>query len=252
LFDSPFTPESGTSAEFIGSTLCRMLGFHVPKTCVTTIQGTGDRYYDGRRAVATEALKDFDGGYRYGSFRSKRPVRALQLVAAWVNNVDMTEQNSGVTKTDAGSYRHYALDFGASLGSFTFRPQPARLGWTKLFDPLPQLAQPIYDRGIIKPRWQAPYELKSLATGTFSADFDPDRWQPFYQNMAFVEISEADRVWAARLIARVTDDQIRAVVDLAEYSHSSDADYVADTLIKRRDAIVNRYLKTQSGALPKR
>lgn len=246
VFDPPFAPEMTTSAEYIGSTLLRIAGYHVPKTCVCHVQGTGDAMYDGRRAVATIALDDFKGGWRYHDFRDRREIRALQLFAAWISNVDQTEQNTGLTLSDAGVHRHYVLDFGSSLGSFTFRPQIARLGWTRLFDAYQQFTQPLYDNGIRKVPWEAPYSVHSVSVGYFTANFDPDRWQPFYSNMGFIEITEADRVWAAEKIARFTDEQIRTVVALAGYTHPSDAEHVACTLIARRDIIVGRYLGTRN------
>ena len=242
IFDPPFAPEMTTSAEYIGSTLLRVAGYHVPKTCICTVRGTGDALYDGRRAVATIALDNFKGGWRYGPFAGRREIRALQLFAGWINNVDQTEQNSGLTVNDDGVCRHYVLDFGASLGSFTFRPQLARLGWTRLFDAYQQFTQPLYDAGIRRVRWEAPYRVHSAAIGYFSANYDPDRWQPFYTNMAFLDVTQADRIWAAQRIAQFTDEQIHVVVGLAGYSHQSDAEHVANTLIARRDIIIQRYL----------
>lgn len=242
IFDPPFCPEMTTSAEYIGSTLLRIAGYHVPKTCICTVDGTGNTMFDGRRAVATIALDNFKGGWRYDSFRDRREVRALVVFGGWVNNVDQTEQNTGLTIDEEGVIRHYVLDFGASLGSFTFRPQIARLGWTKLFDPWAQFTQPLNDSGIRRVPWEAPYAVHSPAVGYFTDNFDPDRWQPFYANMGFLEVTEADRVWAARRIAQFSDEQIGAIVALAGYSHASDAEHVARTLIRRRDIIVQRYL----------
>lgn len=242
LFDPPFSPEMLTSAEFIGSTLCRMTGYHVPKICICTVQGTGNPLYDGRRGVATIALKNFKGEWLYEPFRDRREIRALQLFGAWVNNVDQTEQNTGLTIDDNGVIRHYIFDFGASLGSFTFRPQIARMGWTRLFDAKAQFGQALFDHGLVKVPWEAPYQVHSAAVGYFNANFDPDRWQPFYTNMGFIETTEADRVWLARRISQFSDDQIRTLVALAGYSHKSDEDHVANTLIHRRDIIARRYL----------
>lgn len=242
LVDSPFAPEMSTSAEYIGSTLCRMAGFNVPKICITSVEGTGNAMFDGRRAVSTLALKDFKGEYRYGSFRDRREIRGLLIFAAWVSNVDLTEQNTGMTVDGNGVCRHYVFDFGASLGSFTFRPQLSRMGWTRLFDAYQQFTQPLYEHGLRKVPWEAPYKVQAAAIGYFNANLDPDRWQPFYRNMAFLEVPESDRRWMAQRIAQFSDEQIRTVVELAGYTHESDRDYIADTLIKRRDIIACRYL----------
>lgn len=247
IFDPPFSPEMTTSAEYIGSTLVRILGWNAPKTSVVRVLGTGDPAYDGRRAVATLALEHFDGGWRYESFRDRREIRALQVVAGWINNVDQTEQNTGVTIDPRGVVRHYVLDFGSSLGSFTFRPQPARLGWTRLFDPYEQWTQPLYNRGLRKVPWEAPYEATSASVGYFSPRYDPDRWQPFYRNLGFADVTHADRVWAAEKIAQISEEQIRSVVSLAGYTHASDAECVVRTLLARRAILLERYLGEASG-----
>jgi hypothetical protein len=242
IFDEPFGPEMNTSAEYIGSTLMRILGYHVPKTCIAAVDGTGDPMYDGRRVVATIALKDFKGGWRYASFRDRREIRALQLLGGWINNVDQTEQNTGMTVNDDGVIRHYVLDFGSSLGSFTFRPQMARLGWTRLFDAYQQFTQPLYNHGLRKVPWQAPYRVQSASVGYFTADYDPDRWQPFYMNLGFTDVTPEDRVWGAKRLARLTPEQIEAVVGLAGYTHASDREYVTKILLQRRQIILDRYL----------
>lgn len=239
LFDPPFAPEMTTSAEYIGSTLLRVAGYCVPLTSICVVHGTGDPALDGRRAVATIALDHFQGGWRYASFRDRREIRALQAFGGWINNVDQTEQNTGLVEASAGVYRHYILDFGASLGSFTFRPQPARLGWTKLFDPWEQVAQPLNDRGLRKVPWRAPYAVHSAAVGAFFADYDPEKWQPFYENIGFREVTAADRCWAANRVSRIRPEQIRAIVALAGYSDARDAEYVVETLLARRAILLN-------------
>lgn len=238
IFDAPFGPEMNTSAELVGSTLLRMAGYQVPKTCVCYVKGTGEALYDGRRAVATIALDNFKDGWRYADFRCRREIRALQVFGGWIHNVDQTEQNTGVTIDEDGVCRHYILDFGASLGSFTFRPKMARLGWTRLFDAYQQFTQPLYDRGLRKVPWEAPYAVHSPAIGYFSADYDPRRWQTFYTNMGFVEIDENDRAWAAERIAQFSEEQIRTVVGLAGYTHACDAEHVTNTLLARREAVL--------------
>lgn len=245
IFDPPCCPEMTTSADYIGSTIMRMAGYHVPKTCITHVSGTGNPMYDGRRAICTVALDHFKGGWLYGPFKDRTEVRALQLFAAWINNVDQTEQNSGVTINDAGVCKHYVLDYGACLGSFTFRPQMARLGWTKLFSPFEQFSQPLYNAGYRKVPWEAPYQVVSPAVGYFSPCLDPERWQPFYANMAFKQVTDCDRLWAAERIAQFSDEQIESVVGLANYSRPEDHAHVVTTLIARRDLIVQTYLPGQ-------
>ena len=52
----------------------------------------------------------------------------------------------------------------------------------------------------------------------------------------------ADAFWAVRIIARFTDEMIGAVVETGELTHPKSAQYLTQTLIKRRDKILHHYL----------
>ena len=47
-----------------------------------------------------------------------------------------------------------------------------------------------------------------------------------------------DAFWAARIVSRFTDEMIRGVVAKARYSDPKATEYIAATLIKRRDKVV--------------
>ncbi len=237
IFDPPFNPEMQTSAEHIGSTLVRVLGWRVPKTVVCKVTGTGNPHYDGRRATATVAVKKYSGRWTYRTVRDRREVRSLTTVAAWLNNVDQTEHNTGISQPAPGVFAYHVWDYGCSLGSFTFRPKWPRLGWQYLFDPL---CKPIAE--LFGPPWEKCFEVTSASVGYFNDNFDPDRWGPFYPNLAFEDATFADRRWAAKRIAKISDDQIRTIVDSANYSHASDAEHMIATLIARRDRVTSQYL----------
>jgi hypothetical protein len=237
IFDPPFNPEMQTSAEHIGSTLVRMLGWRVPKTVICTVNGTGNPQYDGRRACATLAVKKYSGGWTYRDYRDRREVRALTTVAAWLNNVDQSEHNTGISQPAEGVYAYYIWDYGCSMGSFTFRPKWPRLGWQYLFDPIHR-----HTAQLCGPPWETDYQVHSPAVGYFTDNFDPERWVPFYPNLGLEDATPADKRWAAERIAQITDEQIRAIVESATYTYPSDTEYVIATLIARRDRMASTYL----------
>jgi hypothetical protein len=237
VLDPPFNPEMNTSAEYIGSTLARMMGYRVPQVAICMIEGTGNPQFDGRRAAATRAVKGFRGGWKYRTFRDRREVRGVRFLAAWLDNVDQTDQNTGLSEMKEGVYGYYIWDFGASLGSFTFRPKLARLGWTYLWKPSETFCKPLRRMGLCDAPWAGHESQFSPAVGVFSDNFDPATWRTFYPNFAFDDATTADLRWAAERIVRFNDDQIRAVVALAKFSHERDADYVAQTLMARRERI---------------
>ena len=59
-----------------------------------------------------------------------------------------------------------------------------------------------------------------------------------YPNPAFDRMDEADAFWAATLLTDFTDDVIRAVVATGQISDPEAAEYLARTLIRRRDKCI--------------
>jgi hypothetical protein len=51
-----------------------------------------------------------------------------------------------------------------------------------------------------------------------------------------------DAFWAARIVARFSNDAIRVIVERAHYSDPRATDYVTGTIIKRRDKVVAYWL----------
>jgi hypothetical protein len=244
VFDPPFDPEMVTAAEQIGSTLMRIAGYNVPKTSVCRVRGTGTREYDGRRAVATVALEGFRDGWTYRANRNRRVLRGLRVLAAWLHNVDQTSHNTAHSVQPSGIAVPYIFDFGASLGSFTYRPKWPRLGDHYLFAPSDSLLRVLSRR-----EWSDDFAIYSPAVGQFPQQVDPARWRPFYRNFAFESATWQDNVWGAKLLAQFSDEQIRTVVELAHFSHTDDAEYVARRLIERRDQLVNYYLTSETAQI---
>ena len=81
------------------------------------------------------------------------------------------------------------------------------------------------------------------SVGRFEGDFfDPVKWRPEYPNPAFDNMTPDDAFWAARLVAKFSDEAIRAVVAKARYSEPGAAEHITATLIKRRDKVLRAWL----------
>ena len=241
IFDPPFNPEMVTSAEYISSTLTRMAGYPVPQTAVTRVQGTGVAHYDGRRAVATIALKGFQKGWTYRKKRNRREIRGLRVFAAWLHNVDQSSHNTAHSLSNTGLPVPYLLDFGASLGSFTFRSKWPKLGEHYLFAPTDSLLPVLTDL-----EWSDPFRIESPAVGYFPGVFEPQRWKTFFRNFAFESATRKDNAWGAGLLVQFKKEQLRTIIDLAQFSNSKDAEYVLETLIQRRNQLTEKYLDSFS------
>ena len=68
------------------------------------------------------------------------------------------------------------------------------------------------------------------------------KWRPEYPNPAFDNMRPDDAFWGARLVATFTDERIRAIVAKARYSDPAATDYIAQTLIARRDKVLKAWL----------
>ena len=176
----------------------------------------------------------------------RRELRANRVFAAWLNHDDSRGLNTldMLEGADGRAYiRHYMFDFGSILGSGSTQPQTLRAGneyileWGPAFKTLATLG--LYVRPWIRTRyWEG-----ARAVGRFEGDvFDPTTWRPEYPNPAFDNMRPDDAFWGARLVARFSDDAIRAIVAKGRYTEPGAADHIATTLIKRRDKVLRAWL----------
>jgi hypothetical protein len=95
----------------------------------------------------------------------------------------------------------------------------------------------------VRPWIRTKYWEDAKSVGRFEGDaFDPIKWRPEYPNPAFDNLRADDAFWAARLVARFSDDAIRAVVAKGRYTEPGAAEHIATTLIKRRDKVLRAWL----------
>ena len=168
------------------------------------------------------------------------------MFAAWLNHDDSRGINSlDMLEGPDGrkSLRHYMFDFGSIMGSGSTKPQTLRAGneyiveWGAAFKTLATLG--LY----VRPWITTKYWEGAKSVGLFEGDaFDAVKWRPEYPNPAFDNMRADDAFWGARLVARFSDDAIRAIVAKGRYSEPEAADYVAATLIKRRDKVVKAWI----------
>jgi hypothetical protein len=174
----------------------------------------------------------------------RRELRGLFVFSAWLNHNDSRSINTFDTLVKDGDtqyVRHYLQDFGSTLGSASTSAKQARMGGEYYLDfkaaPLQMVTL-----GLAVPYWARAKFPKNPAVGGFdSAAFRPDDWLPDYPNPAFLNRLPDDEFWAAKQVMAFTDEQIRAVVKVAQFSDPRAEKYVADTLIARRDKIGKTY-----------
>lgn len=175
----------------------------------------------------------------------RRDLRALRTLCAWLGHDDSKALNTLdtlVTEDGVPHIKHWLIDFGASLGSASFMANSPRDGNVYLFDWKSSAGQ-FLTLGLYAPKWQRAKYPALPSVGRFEYEiFDPTNWVGDYPSTAFRNENPADRAWAARKIAAFTDEEIRAIVALGQYSDKAAEEWVARCIIERRNKIVNAFL----------
>jgi hypothetical protein len=178
------------------------------------------------------------------------------VLAAWLQHFDSREQNTMNTwmpvdeknPASPGHIRHWYIDLGDCFGSeWDWDTISRRLGHAYYLD-FPYVGEDFITFGIVQRPWdRARRSPDGMIFGYFhSRDFDPDLWRGGYPNPAFVRMTERDAAWAARIIARFTDEHVREFVNVGDYTNPDNSEFLVRHLILRRDIILRRYFSKLS------
>ena len=172
----------------------------------------------------------------------RRELRGNRVFAAWLNHDDSRGINSlDMLQGPEGRrfVRHYMFDFGSIMGSGSTAAQVPRAGNEYILEWAPALKTLATFGLYVRPWITVDYWQGAKSVGRFEGDFfDPLAWRPEYPNPAFDNMRGDDAFWAARLVARFTDETIRAIVAKARYSEPGAAEHIARTLVQRRDKVL--------------
>jgi hypothetical protein len=137
--------------------------------------------------------------------------------------------------------RHHLIDFFAALGSGIGKQKDVREGNDPLFS-FPSSGRNFGSMGVYTPKWMRAHFPNLDAVGRFEAStFDPGRWEPNYLPMPFRNRLLDDEFWAAKILMSLTDEDIRTVVKTGRYSDPEAEEWIANTLIERRDRVGRYY-----------
>lgn len=221
------------------------------------------RYPDGRlRALASKFIEGKPlGPFLYYGTRpddandvfpheSRRELRGLRLIAAWINHTDTRAPNTLdvlVEENGRRFVRHHLIDFGSTFGagSVGLRPRWDSFEYAIQFGSILKRALSL---GIAGLHWAAIEYDNPPAVGRLDIrHFDPEKWRPLYPNAAFRRMDAADAFWAARQIMHFTEKELRAVIEAGHYSDPAAADRLLELLMGRRERIGRRYLDFAGG-----
>jgi hypothetical protein len=177
----------------------------------------------------------------------RRELRALRIVAAWLNDTDRREGNTLDVYVKPGYLRHYQIDFAASLGSLTARPKHPKDDVERPADLIRALAR-FASLGVYREGWEnAPQTIMHPALGFLKVTtFDPDEWKAAWTNPAFVAMTDADAYWGAKIVSSFTEEHIRAAVREGQLPEPWMVDQLTQALVIRRDKVMGRYFSSVS------
>ncbi len=198
------------------------------------------RYYDTRP----------DDGNDIFPHESRRELRGLRIFCAWLNHDDSRSVNSLdmlVTEDHRQFIQHHLIDFGSTLGSGSIFAQARRAGNEYYLEFKPAMRS-LFSLGFWVRSWAKVQYPDYPSIGRFESDFfNPKKWKTEYPNPAFINCDAEDAFWAARQVMNFTNEEIRDVVALGGFSNPEAENYLAESLIKRRDKIGMAYLKFSGG-----
>ena len=176
---------------------------------------------------------------------NRRELRALRIFAAWLNHDDSRSINTldmYLPRGEQGYVKHHLLDFGSCLGSGSIERQSRRAGNEYLVE-----WSPILKAGLTLGLWDRPWRHVNYprhpGVGRFESDyFQPQDWKPEYPNPAFERMLPEDAFWAVRILMRLNEESIRAVVRTGQLVDAESEEYLVRTLLERRRKIVRHYL----------
>jgi len=177
----------------------------------------------------------------------RRELRGYGVFAAWLNHVDAKAINSLdtlVASNGRAHVQHNLLDFGSALGSGGVGPADYWEGAEYVIEP-GQVAKRMLTLGFYLPKWRTMpfYEARSIGRlPLHSGDFNPELWKPRVPNLAFLHARADDKFWAAKKLAALTTDMIRAAVRSGEFGDPAAEEFLVRALAGRRDAITRAYL----------
>jgi len=174
-----------------------------------------------------------------------RELRGMAVFSAWLNDTDAKSINTLDSLVDEGGVtflKHYRIDWGASLGSDSVRPKDIRRGHDYLVDARSTTIQ-AFSFGFYLPEWMRTRYPNIRGVGTFDFEsFDAAHWRSNYPITPYLLMDNDDAFWAAKQVMAFSDEEIRAIVETAQYSDPRATDWVTECLIKRRDKIGKEWL----------
>jgi len=279
-FDPPAFPAIETTTALVVNRVFWSFGYNVPEDFTTYFRredfaiAPGSKYtaadvdkvlglvappVEGRYRATSSLLIDgiylgptLDHGVREDDpndeipHEDRRVLRALRVFGAFLNHSDMRVDNAGdfyQGEPGRGHVVHYLLDFGEAFGGHGAEHDYLWDGYEHYFS-YRTAAHNFVTLGLDVEPWENIEPTAWKSVGAFeSSVFDPAQWKEVYPFEPIRRSQPADDYWAAKIVARLTREQLQALVQAADYPEPGAADYVLNTLWDRRSKVLGYFMR---------
>ena len=178
----------------------------------------------------------------------RRSIRALRVFGSWLNHYDLREGNTlDVVGVEDGKplVEHYLFDFASTLGSAAYHPKVPAAGYEHIVDWL-EVGKTAPTLKVVQKPWEKRWDAlnRSVAypeLGYFdNFEFDPGEWKTQLSYQVFDRLTRSDAFWATKIIMSFSNEEIRTIVESANFSDPNNAQVLSEILAARRD-IIGRY-----------
>lgn len=212
-----------------------------------------DKMPDGRyRSLASKLIPGKPKGpFSYSGIRrddpndwcrheNRRELRGLYVIASFINHYDTKDHNTFDTYVEENGnhfIKHYLLDFGSTFGADGDSPKPPKKGYANQVD-LRDMFVSLVTLGLKVWPWENGGTIEYPSVGYFESEiFEPNKFDPIMPNPAFDEMTYRDGFWGAKIVMSFSDEDLKALIDVGQYSNPNARDYLFKTLKERRSKI---------------
>ncbi|MBN1492964.1 MAG: hypothetical protein JW938_02315 [Candidatus Omnitrophica bacterium] len=171
----------------------------------------------------------------------RRELRGMKVFCAWINHFDHRRSNTLdtlIADSNGWYIKHYILDFNDAFGAHIKGPKYPETGHEYVFS-VDEVLKSLLTLGFYKRPWVRVDKIYP-ETGYFTnVDFDPAQWTTHIPNYAFQNMDKEDAAWAAGILSRFTDSNIRATVEAGMITSETAKEDLIRKLIERRNILID-------------